>query len=88
MRKVYLFQVTQHNLKRYVGKADPRDLVRLATKVEMKVEQEAQRPVNPKRLEEIATFVFEKLKQCMPPLKSCHRLQQMVLMRCLGNKMV
>ena len=38
--------------------------------------------------EEIATFVFEKLKQCMPPLKSCHRLQQMVLMRCLGNKMV
>lgn len=57
MRKVYLFQVTQHNLKRYVGKADPRDLVRLATKVEMKVEQEAQRPVNPKRLEEIATFV-------------------------------
>lgn len=57
MKKVYLLEVVQHNLKRYVGKVDARELVRLATKVEMKAVQEAQRPVNPKRLDEIATFV-------------------------------
>lgn len=57
MRKVYLLQVTQHNLKRYVGKVEAKDLVRLATKVEMQVEQQAQRPINPKRVEEISTFV-------------------------------
>lgn len=48
MRKVYLFQVTQHNLKRYVGKADPRDLVRLATKVEMKVNRRRRDRLTPK----------------------------------------
>lgn len=57
MKKVYVLQVTQHNLKRYVGKVQARDLVRLATKVEMQAEQEAQRPINPKRVEEISTFV-------------------------------
>lgn len=57
MRKVYLLQVTQHNLKRYVGKAAAKDLVRLATKAEMQAVQEAQRPINPKRVEEISAFV-------------------------------
>lgn len=57
MRKVYLLQVTQHNLKRYVGKVEAKDLVRLATKVEMQAEQDAQRPINPKRVDEISTFV-------------------------------
>lgn len=60
MRKVYLFEVVQHNTKRYVGKMDARDLVRVATKVEMKAVQEAQRPVNPKRLKDIAEFVNAK----------------------------
>ncbi len=57
MRKLYLLEVTQHNLKRYVGKVPAKDLVRLATKVEMKVEQETQRPINPKRVEDISVFV-------------------------------
>ena len=57
MRKVYLLQVTQHNLKRYVGKIAAKDLVRLATKAEMQAVQEAQRPINPKRVEEISAFV-------------------------------
>lgn len=47
----------QHNLKRYVGKVAAKDLVRLATKVEMQAEQEAQRPINPKRLEDISKYV-------------------------------
>ncbi|WP_022778282.1 DGQHR domain-containing protein [Butyrivibrio sp. AE3009] len=57
MRKIYVFEVTQHNMKRYVGKAPAKDFVRLATTVELSAVQEAQRPINPKRLEEISQFV-------------------------------
>lgn len=59
MKKIYLLEVTQHNVKRYVGKVDARDLVRMANKVELQEVQEAQRPVSKKRLEEIAAFVRE-----------------------------
>lgn len=57
MKKVYLFKVTQHKIVRYQGKMAAKDLVKLATKVEMKAVQEAQRPINPKRVAEIAAFV-------------------------------
>lgn len=57
MKKIYLFKVTQHKVTRYQGKVEAKDLVRLATKVEMQAEQEAQRPINPKRVEEISSFV-------------------------------
>lgn len=57
MRELYLLEVLQHDKKRYVGVAPARDLVRLATTVELKETQEAQRPINPKRLSEIAQFV-------------------------------
>lgn len=57
MKKIYLFEVTQHKTKHYVGKASARELVKLATKAELNAEQEAQRPINPKRLEEISSFV-------------------------------
>ncbi len=57
MKKLYLLKVTQHKMTRYVGKAQAKDLVRLATKAEMQAEQEAQRPINPKRVEEISSFV-------------------------------
>lgn len=57
MRKVYLFEVVQHNTKRYVGKMDARDLVRVSTKAEIGVVQEAQRPVSLKKVKEIAEFV-------------------------------
>lgn len=58
MRDIYLLEVVQHNMKRYVGTVAARDLVRLATTVELQAPQEAQRPINPKRLEEIADFVY------------------------------
>lgn len=58
MKDVYLLEVRQHNVKRYLGTAKARDLVRLATTVELQATQEAQRPINPKRLSEIADFVF------------------------------
>ena len=57
MKDLYLFEVTQHNMKRYVGVASARALVKMATKVELQAVQEAQRPINSKRLSEIADFV-------------------------------
>lgn len=57
MKDIYLLEVIQHNMKRYVGTVSARDLVRLATKVELQAPQDAQRPINPKRLGEIADFV-------------------------------
>ena len=57
MRDLYLLEVTQHDVKRYVGVAPAKDLVRLATKAELKAPQEAQRPIDPKRLSDIAQFV-------------------------------
>lgn len=59
MKKVYVFEVHQHRQKSYVGAAPARDLVRMATKVELEAPQDANRPVNPKRLQEIAQFVAE-----------------------------
>lgn len=58
MKKIYLLEVTQHKMKRYVGSATAKDLVRLATKLELQSEQDAQRPIDPKRLEEISSFVL------------------------------
>ena len=57
MKEVYLLEVKQHNMKRYVGTAEAKDLVRLATTVELQAVQDAQRPINPKRLSEITDFV-------------------------------
>ena len=57
MKKIYLLEVTQHNMKRYIGCTAAKDLVRIASKVELQSVQDAQRPINPKRLEEISTFV-------------------------------
>lgn len=57
MKKVYLLKVCQHSSERYLGHADPRILVRMAKKAEMKAVQEAQRPIEPKRLDEIAEYV-------------------------------
>ncbi len=57
MKNIYLLEVKQHGMKRYVGAAKAKDLVRLATTVELQATQDAQRPINPKRLSEIADFV-------------------------------
>lgn len=57
MKDVYLLEVKQHHMKRYVGTTEAKDLVRLATTVELQAPQEAQRPINPKRLDDIANFV-------------------------------
>ncbi|MDO5812054.1 MAG: DGQHR domain-containing protein [Bacillota bacterium] len=57
MIKIDVIKVVQHNEIRYVGAIDARKLVRLATKVEFKKVQDAQRPLTPKKLEEISIYV-------------------------------
>ena len=57
MKKIYLQKVEQHDKICYIGKIDPRDLVRVATKVEMSAVQDAQRPLNEKRVKDIAKYV-------------------------------
>lgn len=59
MKKIFLQEVKQHGTTCYIGKIDPRDLVRVATKVEMSAVQDAQRPLNEKRVKEIAKYVGE-----------------------------
>ena len=58
MKKVYLLQAKQNNEISYVGSASARDLVRLATTKELNEPQEAQRPIEAKRLDEIAEYVL------------------------------
>ena len=59
MKRIYLQQICQHGDICYIGKIDPRDLVRVATKVEMGETQSAQRPLNKKRVVDIAKYVGE-----------------------------
>lgn len=58
MKKIYLLEVKQNNEKSYVGTAPARDLVRLATTKEFNEPQEAQRPIELKRLDEISDYVL------------------------------
>lgn len=59
MKKVYLTQVQQHSDVFYVGKYDPRKLVKMADQSIVEVEgslQEAQRPLEKKHLKEISEY--------------------------------
>jgi len=57
MKKIYLQKIEQHGIVCFIGKIDPRDLVRVATKVQMSVVQDAQRPLNERRVKDIAKYV-------------------------------
>lgn len=57
MKRVYLQKIKQHGSTCYIGKINPRDLVRVATKVGMSEAQDAQRPLNEKRVKDIAKYV-------------------------------
>lgn len=59
MIKVYLEKITQHGNDCYIGKIDPRILVEIATKIEMSTVQDAQRPLNEKRVKDIANYVSD-----------------------------
>ena len=57
MKRIYLQRIDQHDTEYYLGKADPRELVKIASKIEISTPQEAQRPLNGKRVKSIASYV-------------------------------
>lgn len=57
MKKIYLQKIIQYGTECYIGKIDPRNLVRVAEKIEMSAVQDAQRPLNEKRVKSIANYV-------------------------------
>lgn len=57
MKHIFLQKIIQNDEVCYIGKIDPRELVRVCTKVEMSAIQDAQRPLNEKRVKDIAKYV-------------------------------
>ena len=76
MKRLYLEKVKQHDKEYYIGKADPRDLVRMAKSLEVGTTQDAQRPLQEKKLLQIRDHVEENgilpntlvLATCKPEL--------------------
>lgn len=60
MKRIYLQKITQYGSISYIGKIDPRELIKVAKKVEMSTTQDAQRPLNENRVKEIAKYVSEE----------------------------
>lgn len=60
MKTIYLLEIKQFRTKKYVGVVKARDLVKLATKAELRVTQEAQRPLVESKLKSIARYILEK----------------------------
>ena len=60
MKRIYLLKINQHGETCYIGKMDPRELVRVAVKVEMGETQDAQRPLNKKRVQDISKYVADE----------------------------
>lgn len=59
MKRIYLQKIVQHGETCFIGKIDPRELIRVAVKVEMSEVQDAQRPLNKKRVVDISKYVSE-----------------------------
>lgn len=60
MERLFLQKITQYGSVSYVGKIDPRKLIKVVKKVEMSETQDAQRPLNEKRVKEIAKYVYDE----------------------------
>ena len=60
MKRVILQKITQFGTVCYIGRMDPRNLVRVATKIEMSATQDAQRPLNANRVKSISKYVGEE----------------------------
>jgi len=76
MKRLYLERIKQHGKEYYIGKADPRDLVRMAKQLEVGTIQDAQRPLQEKKLLQIRDHVTDEgllpntlvLATCKPEL--------------------
>ena len=67
MRKVYLIPVTQHDSSFYIGKYDPRKLVKMTDPtIDVNTLQDAQRPLDKKHLQEIADYASHDKHGMLP----------------------
>lgn len=57
MKTIILQKIVQHGKECYIGKADPRDLVRIAKNIGMSEIQDAQRPLSETKVKDIAKYV-------------------------------
>ena len=60
MKKLFLQKIEQYNSISYVGKIDPRDLIKVAIKIGIGETQDAQRPLSAKRIKDIAKYVGDE----------------------------
>ncbi len=67
MKKVYLIPVSQHDSTFYIGKYDPRKLVKMTDpEIDVNTLQEAQRPLDKKHLQEIADYASHDKQGMLP----------------------
>lgn len=67
MKKVYLIPVFQHDSTFYIGKYDPRKLVKMTDPaIDVNTLQEAQRPLDKKHLQEIADYASHDKQGMLP----------------------
>ena len=67
MKKVYLIPVSQHDSTFYIGKYDPRKLVKMTDPaIDVNTLQEAQRPLDKKHLQEIADYASHDKQGMLP----------------------
>ena len=67
MKKVRLTQVNQYGQAFYIGKYDPRVLVKLADQsIDVGSLQEAQRPLEEQHLQELSEYVSPRKKGMLP----------------------
>ena len=67
MKKVYLIPVNQHDSSFYIGKYDPRKLVKMTdSAIDINTLQEAQRPLDKKHLLEIADYASHDKQGMLP----------------------
>ncbi len=67
MKKVYLIPVSQHDSTFYIGKYDPRKLVKMTDPdIDINTLQEAQRPLDKKHLQEIADYASHDKHGMLP----------------------
>ena len=67
MKKVYLIPVTQHDSTFYIGKYDPRKLVKMTDPdIDVNTLQDAQRPLDKKHLLEIADYASHDKQGMLP----------------------
>ena len=67
MKKVYLIPVSQHDNTFFIGKYDPRKLVKMTNPdIDVNTLQEAQRPLDKKHLQEIADYASHDKQGMLP----------------------